>query len=87
MTGKRSGNGSDGFSGGGLGGMAYLPEFNAPSITQNTPRWPRAAFWQGPFFAYCRANAENVTKHPPCWPLRAQPSSKAGAGQHQPEAF
>ena len=34
MTGKRSGNGSGGFSGGGLGGMAYLPEFDASSITQ-----------------------------------------------------
>ncbi len=30
MTGKRSGSGS----GGGLGGMAYLPEFDALSITQ-----------------------------------------------------
>ncbi len=34
MTGKRSGSGSGGFSGGGLGGMAYLPEFDASSITQ-----------------------------------------------------
>ena len=33
-SGNRSGSGSGGFSGGGLGGMAYLPEFDASSITQ-----------------------------------------------------
>ena len=41
MPGNRSGSGSGGFSGGGLGGMAYLPECDASSITQNTSQSPR----------------------------------------------
>ena len=69
MTGKRSGSGSGGFSGGGLGGMAYLPEFDVSSITQNTSRWPRAPFWQGPILCLLLRQCGEYHEAPALLPL------------------